>query len=442
MSSVLLIADSDSQLLYCEALARDHAACGIRLTINLIPREGTPEAVKQRMHRLGTVQERSMGVLLQDADLGRYSGIGVFLTGSKIAAFRSAYIRSRQQHPDRDALLFCGFNGVVLERFEEAVTWRLGYDLICLNGPRDQVRFERMVGPTPYHGQATVITGLRRSLVTAPPAPSSRLRQLVFAEQVAMPARLEERERLVALLVGLARRFPDWRIVMKPRVARHEATFHDIGEHISDTLARVTPAFPPNLVLSYSPLPQLLRESRLFATLSSTAFFDALDHGCTPLLVGDFGLRSDLGTHFFGGSDLMVRLEDVQDLDALVDRQGNPDWLRWVGYDPSFSPASLFSAIQARAVGACAAPDPREPALGLQQRGYVVNSADLSSNQLRLNAEEAIATKDYLEAARLLEMAALQRPDHGNIQRRLAAVRARNRLWRRILLLVTPRFSL
>ncbi|EDY37398.1 conserved hypothetical protein [Cyanobium sp. PCC 7001] len=438
MSSVLLIADSDSQLLYCEALAREHAAHGVNLTINLIPREGTPEAVKRRMHQLAEVQERSMGALLQDPELSRYSAIGVFLTGSKIAAFRSAYVRSREQHPARQALLFCGFNGVVLERFEEGITWRLGYDLICLNGPRDETRFHRLVRHTPYHSQRCVITGLRRSVVTAPPPPMARKRQLVFAEQVAMPSRLEERERLTALLVAVARRFPDWQIVIKPRVAPHEATFHETGEHIATTLGRISQARPAgNLTVSYRPLPELLRESRLFATVSSTAFFDALDQGCTPLIVADLGVRNDLGTDFFGGCGLLTELESLDSLEALVDRSVCPDWLHWVGYDPAFSPANLFATLRTLQDS-----DPRPCPPELQQRGYVVNSADLSSNQLRLNAEEAIAGRDYQEAAKLLEMAALQRPDNGNIRRRLRAVRTRHRLWRRILLLASPRFKL
>lgn len=440
MSAVLLIADSDSQLLYCEALARGHRAAGIELTIHIIPRDGTPEAVKRRMEQLGRVQQGSMGTLLQDPSLSRYRAIGVFLTGSKIAGFRSAYLRSRQHDPQRRALLFCGFNGVVLENFEEALTWRLGYDLICLNGPRDQARFDRFLRHTPFQGQRTVLTGLQRGGVSDFRPLAERRRQLVFAEQVAMPANLEERRQLARLLVNLARRFHDWQVVLKPRVAPHEATFHEIGEHIATTLARVCPRLPPNLQISYAPLTSLLADSRLFVTLSSTALFDAFDHGCAAVVIGDFGLRGDLGSDFFGGSGLVRSLDGIGDLDELVELQAHPDWLHWVGYDTACCPRHLFKAIREHGAvgGSVAAPGPAE----LEHRGYVVNSADLSSNQLRLAAEEAIAARDYAEAGKLLEMAALQRPDNGNIQRRLQAVRCSNRLGRRLLLLASPRFNL
>ncbi|MFQ6539612.1 MULTISPECIES: DUF6716 putative glycosyltransferase [Aphanothece] len=448
MTAVLLIADSDSQLLYCEALARTKAATGIELTINLIPRDGTPKAVIQRMRRLGTVQERSMAALLRDSQLNRYAGIGVFLTGSKLAEFRSAYHQSRHQQAPPRALLFCGFNGVVLERFEEAITWRLGYDLICLNGPRDQVRFERFLRHTPFQSQRTLLTGLGRSHVAQTKPLSSRPRRLVFAEQVALPALPQERQEMVRHLVALARRCPDWQIVLKPRVAPHEATFHEIGEHISTTLERLCPRRPPNLTVSYEALPALLAESRLFATLSSTAFFDALDHGCIPLVMGDFGVRADLGTVFFGGSGMLVELGQIQDLEALLGLRVNPDWLEWVGYGSTYTPAELFVILRRHGAGRAGSDgtspslQPRDQPPRLQQRGYVVNSGELSTNQLRVGAEQAIDERDYGEAAKLLEMAALQRPDNANIRRRLVAVRAGNRLVRRLLLLATPRFKL
>ena len=41
----------------------------------------------------------------------------------------------------------------------EGVSWRLGYDLICLSGPRDQDALEQLVAGTPFAKQRTVLTG-------------------------------------------------------------------------------------------------------------------------------------------------------------------------------------------------------------------------------------------------------------------------------------------
>jgi hypothetical protein len=429
---LLLVADSDSQLLACQALADAVRGLGGAVTVNAIPKPGTPAGVLTALERSGPLWSMSTSRLLADPRLEAFDAIGVYLTGSKLAEFRSTYRLSRQRQRQRLRPLFCGFNGVVLERFEEAIAWRLGYDLICLNGPRDQARLDLLLRHTPFHGQRSVITGLARN---RPAAASSRERErlLVFAEQVVMPAAPVERRRLVQMLARLARRSPDWQVLIKPRVAAHETTFHAVDTHISSTLREALGSPPANLQLSYDPLPQLLQRSRLLATVSSTALFDALDFGCRPVVVADFGLRQDLGTPFFAASGLLRCLEASDDLDAL-EHGSDPDpaWLHWVGYHPDFSAANLLTELAALAGGQ------HEPApMQLRHPGYVVNAADLSTNQLRRGAEAAIRSRDYAEATRLLEIAQLHRPDNRNIGRRLAAVRQRNRLLRRLALLVT-----
>lgn len=438
---LLLIADSDSQLLAAQALAEATRGLGAAVTINAIPREGTPPAVLAALERGGPLWRQTLAQLLADPRLDQFSAIGVYLTGSKLAEFRSVYRTNRQQRRRPLRPLFCGFNGVVLERFEEAIAWRLGYDLICLNGPRDQQRLEQLLRHTPFRDQRSVVTGLRRQGPSTPaPATGSlaadeeRPRQLVFAEQVVMPSAPAERRRMVQLLARLARRSPHWQVLIKPRVAPDETTFHTVETHISHTLREALGSPPANLQLSYAPLPELLRQSRLLATVSSTALFDTLDLGCQPVVMADFGLRQELGTPFFAGSGLLRRFSDAEDLDDL--EQGlavEPAWLEWVGYHPSFSAANLLQALEP---WAAAAPAP----LPLQQPGYAINAADLSANALRRGAENAIRSRDYAEAERLLEIARLQRPDHQNIRRRLRAVRCSNRLLRRLALLVTPGF--
>jgi hypothetical protein len=432
--NVLLLADSDSQLLACQALTRHGDGGDVRFTVNAIPREGTPASVLQALDRSGPLWRFTPQQLLADPRLDGFTAIGVYLTGSKLAEFRSVYHLSREQRRRPRRPLFCGFNGVVLERFEEAIAWRLGYDLICLNGPRDQARLELLLRHTPFQGQRTVLTGLGRQRPQEPGA--ERPRRMVFAEQVVMPAAPAERRRLVRILARLARRSPAWELLIKPRVAPHESTFHAVDTHISHTLQETLGSPPANLQLSYAPLPELLRGSRLLTTVSSTALFDALDLGCGAVVMNDFGLRHDLGTPFFAGSGLLRSLASADDLDSLAAATDpDPAWLHWVGYHPTFSPANLLEALvelQAQ---------PLAP-LQLSQPGYVVNAADLSTNQLRRGAETAIRCGDLEEATRLLEMAQLQRPDNRNIGRRLAALRLRPALLRRLALLVTPRFRL
>ena len=424
---LLLIADSDSQLLACDALCRFSDDQPVALTINVIPREGTPQALLGRMGQRGTLWHQELAPLLRDPRILEMDAIGVFLTGSKLNDIRLALDRLGKR-----PLLFCGFNGVVLEHFVEGISWRLGYDLICLSGPRDQERLSQMLAHTPFRHQRTVLTGLRRNTPGHQPliARAQRPKRLVFAEQVIMPATTEERSRMVRILAGLAERSPQWELLIKPRIAPGQATFHDVETHISSTVRDTLGVPPANLRIDYRPLPELLRTSRWLATLSSTAFFDALDFGCSPLVMADLGLQPRYGGHVFAGSGVWRCFDDISSLDAL-ERElptANPEWLAWMGYGETRGPDALLEAIRQ-------APTPQpQPVVP----GFLAN-AKSSFNQLRLGAETAIAIQNWHEAQELLRQASQMRPLHRGVAQRLLAVSRRQPLIRWILLKLTYR---
>ena len=428
---LLLIGDSDSQLLACEALCRFPSDLNIQVTINAIPREGTPDSILQRAAALGDLWRLDMGQLLTHSELLHFDAIGVYLTGSKISDFRLALglLPSRER-----PLLFCGFNGVVLEKFMEGMSWRLGYDLVCLSGPRDREALDRMLEGSPFAGQRTVLTGLHRQDISDDPLldQQQRRKQLVFAEQVVMPSTPTDRAEMVRILADLARRSPEWEVFIKPRIAPGERTFHDVKNHISNTLQEALGHPPDNLRLDYRPLPDLLRQAKLMATVSSTAFFDALDMGCKPLVMADFGINPANGSHVFAGSGVWRCLDEVKDLDALDRSLPSPDahWLAWMGYGTDLDPVELIEALrQLRA-------DPPERLS--TPSGYLSN-ANLSFTQLRRDAEQAIRQKNWQEAQSLLQLGSLMRPTHRNVARRLRAVQHQNRIIRRLLLSVSYR---
>ena len=428
MLNVLLIADSDSQLLACEALCSAPTELNVQWSISVIPRDGTPRALLQRLAQRASLRHQGLTQLLRDRRLKDFDAIGVFLTGSKINDIRLAIQRDRNP-----PLLFCGFNGVVLDHFIEGVSWRLGYDLICLSGPRDQNALAQLVAGTPFEQQRTILTGLRRNAPSPDLVPlRQRPRRLVFAEQVIMPASATERSRLVRLLSDLALRSPNWEVVIKPRIAPGDATFHDVDTHISTTLKQSLGVPPANLRLDYRPLPELLKQARLLATLSSTAFFDALDFGCRAIAISDLGLQPDYGGHVYAGSGVWRSLEAIPNLDALDAEGPSPDprWLEWMGYGRQFSPSALLEALNTLKE------QPRET---LHSRIGYPGNAQSSFNQLRLGAEAAIATGDWINARELLSQAALMRPLHRGVARRCWAVHQSNPVVRQIALLISYR---
>ena len=428
MLNVLLIADSDSQLLACEALCSAPTELNVQWSISVIPRDGTPRALLQRLAQRASLRHQGLTQLLRDRRLKDFDAIGVFLTGSKINDIRLAI-----QRDPNPPLLFCGFNGVVLDHFIEGVSWRLGYDLICLSGPRDQNALAQLVAGTPFEQQRTILTGLRRNATTPDLIPlHERPRRLVFAEQVIMPASAPERSRLVRLLSDLAIRSPNWEVVIKPRISPGDATFHDVDTHISTTLKRTLGVLPANLRLDYRPLPELLKKARLLATLSSTAFFDALDFGCGVIAISDLGLQPNYGGHIYAGSGVWRSLEGITNLDDLEAEKTSPDprWLEWMGYAQQFSCSALLEVLHA---------EKSQPRTTLPTTiGYPGNDQS-SFSQLRLGAEAAMASGDWASAREMLCQAALMRPLHRGVSRRYWAVRLRNPVLRQLALLISYR---
>lgn len=237
---------------------------------------------------------------------------------------------------------------------------------------------------------------------------------------------------MVRILADLARRSPDWDVLIKPRIAPGEATFHEVTQHISHTLLESIGQPPANLRLDYRPLPELLSQARLMATVSSTAFFDALDFGCRPLAMADFGLNPAHGSHVFAGSGVWRKLDSVADLDALDAELPRPDqqWLAWMGYGQTWKPEELILALQNL--------QKSEVKRIKAELGYMSN-VNVSFTQLRRKAEHAIQARNWREAQSLLTLGTLMRPTHRNVARRLKAVEQRNRLLRRLLLLLTHR---
>ena len=89
---LLLIADSDSQLLACEALCSAPTTLNVHWTINVIPRDGNPGRCCNAWPSGPACATKSLARLLRDRRLQHFDAIGVFPDGQQA-----------QRHPPRPA---------------------------------------------------------------------------------------------------------------------------------------------------------------------------------------------------------------------------------------------------------------------------------------------------------------------------------------------------
>ncbi|QUS54888.1 DUF6716 putative glycosyltransferase [Pseudovibrio brasiliensis] len=322
---ILLIVDSDSQVFGMLPYAEICSAAEYKCTFLIPVKNNIPHHLMSQLKNKYEVLNANP----HDCTINYYNfeAIGVSLPGSKISEFRNFMQNLCEKNLNRP-FIFTIFNGLVYEKFEEGLAWRLGYDLICLNSMIDFQKAKTLLANTPYKNQPFLVTGLSRSEKTAVKNNhSSEKKVFLFVEQVAAPKTKNERDWLFQSLNQLAKNNLDWEFIIKPRIRKTEKTFHNCVLHAEDALKNT--AF--NLQLSHQPLTELIASADIIVSVSSTALFDAHYAGKPIAYVADFGWRNDLGTHVFAGSGIDIHIANHPALNEFIERRPNPKWLEDIG---------------------------------------------------------------------------------------------------------------
>jgi hypothetical protein len=345
-----LIFDSDSQYFACLNLVPYFTAAG--WSLKFVVAGGFEPPASPLISPTDILRIREVEEIWQLPDLAACEAIGAYLPGSKLRRVW-AEVDERFRREGKRPLLFTGYNGVVLVKFEEGISWRTGYDIIAMNSPED--REKALAFNSHCANPQTVpmpIVGINRTRKKACGwAPDSdpaweRSKRLIFAEQVLFPEGGHEKFYLYSHFLRLALANPEWDIVIKPRTLPGETTFHRQREHVSRFIARKF-VLPPNMRICYDPLDELVPSSTVLLSISSTAFFDAVGFGIPAFTLSDFGISNIYGTQFFHGSGCTICLADLAKLSAgLFNRRPSEDWLEFKGFDSAFSPANVVSGLE------------------------------------------------------------------------------------------------
>jgi hypothetical protein len=411
----LLACDLDSQVFGALPIALALAARGWLVSFAIENLADLPDTLRERLTRDFEVFEHSIATLPVSDLPFAHDAVGVFVTGSRLAMFRHLLELSARVKDRPRPALFCNFNGLVFEKFEEGLAWRLGYDVIGLNGPRDRDAYADFLHATEFSRQPSVISGLRRKTDTPPrslkvpgSSPAAARKLFVFAEQVVVPRGYRDRQSLVAVMARLADASPGWDVVIKARVPPDGRTFHQQSEHIAK-LVDEHPNRPPNLVVTYEPLDSLLDRADLFATISSTALFDAFDFGVPSMVSTDFGLRNADGAHVFFASGLLVSLSALASLDDAPIREPDARWMRRMGYGDPFSPNAMIDWLENF-----------EPSRPMPATFVTFEAAASMASRSPEDADRVVAAKQAIEAS--LERGFQTEADRGRALANFAAL--------------------
>jgi hypothetical protein len=217
-------------------------------------------------------------------------------------------IRMIAELPERPVIV-TGLPGISIPATRKALAFRRQADLFVLHSRREIREFtlmSREYGWTHRFALATLPFVEERT--------GANGTDLVFAVQAVVPRTLDDRTRVLELLIAAARAQPDRRVVIKVRGLAGERQTHDEHASYPELLEQVVDA-PANLVVSSAPMSAALDEAQGLMTVSSTAAIEAIARGIPVITLDIFGVTAKLinpvfeGSGLFGGEEAVVRRE-------------------------------------------------------------------------------------------------------------------------------------
>ncbi len=229
---------------------------------------------------------------------------------------------------DRRPVVVTGYVGVVYEKLPDGLLLRHGADLILANSRYDAKRFRAVYDGVRADSAAVTECALPfldgRPYDPEPARRGERPFRVVFAVQPSVPASRKDRSYLLDRAMEHARRFPDREVILKLRSKPSEHTTH-IEELPYQRLAeRAKEEQPPNFRLAYGNMGEILDETDLLVTVSSTAALESLHRHIPTVVLSDLGIREQLGNHYFIGSGCFASWDE---LDAGYLPRPEPEWL-------------------------------------------------------------------------------------------------------------------
>jgi hypothetical protein len=314
---VLAIADTDWYLKWSAATLQ--ALPGTwESTQLLIENPVMPSAAQIRAACNRQVEVLSHAAVIRRIRLDCPQVVLLACTGPVVAALTAERVFLGRNRP----VLVTGLPGISVPATRRAVTSRAACDLLLLHSKREVAEFAEIC----EQWAAGLTLGLASLPFLPRPTPSPMAdaelgTNLVFAAQAKVPVERAERERI---LLALAETPP---AVVKLRAWSEEQQTHreswSYPEIMADLVAqRRIPADAVTFV--GGSMPEVLRTSRGFVTVSSTAALEAMAMNRPTLIISDFGVSAEMINLVFEESGCLGTLDDLRSGRLC---QPDPQWL-------------------------------------------------------------------------------------------------------------------
>lgn len=332
-----LICDGEPGLGACQLLAADLRLLGADVTLI------SPEASDQHWLPLQPLVAASSDLL------NGLDAVGVFLEGAaQLTQFRQVHCESARLRGEQPCPLFTGpIRPLYGDTLMADLLPRLGYDLICLQGEVQMQELTWLVRGSASTSQASEAIGLW-CLPTQPVGhANSQAPLLLVLDQQDIPPSPAANGVLFQRLRTIALNSPSWQIRLQPDAplriegAQEPTTF--LAWHFQQDLST-----PSNLQLGQvDDLAIALVQASACLGIASTWLLTSMVWGKPTVVLGDYGIRTDLSGPLFFGCGAMHKLSECVPLDRLAKLNSpNRQWLAERGWAIANGPQRLLRRLE------------------------------------------------------------------------------------------------
>jgi hypothetical protein len=322
---VLAIADTDSYLKWSvatlDALPGSWESTQLIIKNPVMPSAAQIQAVSSQHVEVLTNAELVRRIRLECPDV-----VLLACTGPVVAALTVRRVFWGSARP----VLVTGLPGISVPATSRAVASRAACDLFLLHSKREVVDFAEI--------GARVAPGLIFGLASLPylpahtpePVPDDQLGpNLVFAAQAKVPAERAHREQILLALAEAGS------AVVKLRAWSEEQQTHNETwsyPDIMDALVAQRRVAADAVAFVGGSMRDVLRTSRGFVTVSSTAALEAMAMNRPTLIISDFGVSEEMINLVFQESGCLGTLDDLREGRLC---QPDPNWLEANYFHPA-----------------------------------------------------------------------------------------------------------
>jgi hypothetical protein len=225
------------------------------------------------------------------------------------------------------------YPGILFRHHVDGFSARSPADLVLLNSRKDQLLYRDLIHTMGFETDNSFNFGPVTALGSTKGKRSHSGNKVVFFDQPSVPRTAEEKAYLFRELQTLADRHPELEFCVKLRVNPKQSTLHKGGQNTLHVFEECnSSARGRKLSLIEGSSAEVIAQSILCLSVSSTALIEALAYGCPVVSISDFGLDEEYGGAYFIGSGVTGFISEVDPNHPpepsstwLADNIGEPD---------------------------------------------------------------------------------------------------------------------